>query len=98
MTEDTSLNPDYASLKCPKCGNTRFFREVAQRETDQPFTLKNGVPDYDGPFDFLDSNPMVLEIRCGAEEKGDALGGSRCNFILRSYQTTNAGGEVGTKD
>lgn len=36
--------PDYATLKCPKCGNTNDFREFTLRETGQPFGL---VPSWD---------------------------------------------------
>jgi predicted nucleic-acid-binding Zn-ribbon protein len=70
-----SPNPDYAALKCPKCGNTGRFREYALTETEQPFFLRCGEPDFQ-VSEIVDSPNDPQEIRC-----------SDCDTIVWSKET-----------
>lgn len=56
-------NPDYKTLKCPKCGNAKAFREYALTETVQSFLLVNGEPDWQ-TSSVCDSPNEPQEVRC----------------------------------
>jgi len=72
--------PDYSSLSCSACGNTKEFIEFAYRDTKQPFTLeqkpglKKRQPDWD-LYELTDGQETFpTEIWCNATVNGDTCG------------------------
>ena len=67
--------PPYRKLKCPECGNTKYFTEVALRPTDQSVTCG---PDTEPDFDSFDYDEvLVVSLVCASDrcvEKGVVVG------------------------
>jgi hypothetical protein len=55
--------PDYAHLKCSKCGEIARFREYWTGDCEQRFTMVEGEPDYD-ISEPVDDVTYPQEIRC----------------------------------
>ena len=65
--------PEYSKLRCPKCGNTKEFREFSLRETRQPFVApktENDDPDWD-TYELTENGPdfpQTIEcVKCDTE-------------------------------
>lgn len=63
MANLTGEQPDYAKLKCPKCGNVEDFKGFALTPTAQRLSVNGGEVDWK-ETEFLDDTTFPQEVRC----------------------------------